>query len=152
MSPSMPLTDAEILALKPMPKSYKVSIGKGAYILVRPDGAKYWRFKYYLNGKEGIYALGVFPEVSIEAAWTARDSARGLVQQGINPSIARRQAKASTAAAQATSHTVFRLSLSKSGALTIETATNALTLTLPQRQALSSFLLNADKPHEKESQ
>jgi hypothetical protein len=139
-SPSMPITDAEILALKPKAKSYKVSIGKGAYILVRPDGAKYFRFKYFLSGKEGIYAIGVFPEVSVREAELARDAARAIVRQGLNPTVARRQAKVHAVTAQALARAVFRLGISNSGALTIETDKTVLTLTDPQTRALRAFL------------
>jgi hypothetical protein len=132
----MPLSDTEILALKPKPPPYKVSIGKGAYILVMPNGRKYWRLKYHLNAKEGTYALGVFPSVSIEAARAARDSAIGLVRQGISPTRARREARQKAA----TPEPSFRLELSKCGALTSENDTNVLMLTPPQTQALKAFL------------
>jgi hypothetical protein len=132
----MPLTDAEILALKPKSKPYKFSIGKGAYILVMPNGHKYWRLNYHLDAKEGTCALGVFPEVPADAAIAARDSARALVREGINPSAARREAREKSVLSRA----VFRLALSKCGALTIETDKNALTLTLPQTQILAAFL------------
>jgi Arm DNA-binding domain len=132
----MPISDAEILALKPRAKPYKVHMGKGVYLLVRPNGWKYWRLKYRLKGRESLYSLGVFPQVSIKGAKAARDSARSLIRQGINPSVARREAKAKAVATQA----VFRLGLSKGGELTIETGTNALILTFAQTQALATFL------------
>ena len=143
----MPITDTEILALRPQPKPYKVSIGEGAYILVMPNGHKYWRLKYQLNGKEGLCALGVFPEVSIEGAQAARDSARALIQQGINPAVERREARRKAAFREP----LFLLELAKSGALTIETDTNALTLTAAQTQALAAFL-SVNQANEKESQ
>ncbi len=59
----MKIKDAEILALKPKGKPYKVCVGESIYILVKPDGKKYWRFRYHLAGKEGLYSLGVFPKV-----------------------------------------------------------------------------------------
>jgi hypothetical protein len=146
----MPLTHSEILALQPRPKPYKVYIGKGAYILVHPNGSKYWRFRYFLNGKENHYALGVFPDMSIEAAQAARDSASEVVRQGLNPSIARRQAKADARAAQAATSATFRLGLSEDGALTIATGRNAVKLTLPQTRALAAFL-NIHNEQEKDS-
>ncbi len=108
-SPCMPVTDAEILALKPKSKPYKVSIGKGAYLLVMPNGHKYWRLKFYLNRKENAYALGVFPHVPIKAALAARDSARALIKEGINPAVARREAKRNAALREP----LFLLALSK---------------------------------------
>jgi Arm domain-containing DNA-binding protein len=132
----MPITDTEILALEPKPKPYKVSIGRGAYILVMPNGQKYWRLKYHLNGKESSCALGVFPDVSIKAALVARNSARAFVLEGINPAVARREARRKAAFAEP----LFLLALSKSGTLTIETDPHSLTLTVPQTRALRAFL------------
>lgn len=135
--PHMPFTDADILALAPKAKTYKVYLGKGAFILVRPDGRKYWRLKYRLDGKENDLSLGVFPKVSVNAAEAARESARALIRKGINPSVARREARAKAMPAQS----VIRLGLSKDGALTIETDTIGLTLAPRQTEALTAFLV-----------
>lgn len=143
----MPLTDAEILALKPKLKPYKVSIGKGAYLLVMPNGRKYWRLKYLLDGKESSYALGVFPQVPVKAALAARDSARSLIQDGVNPAGARREARRNAAFREP----LFLLALSKQGALTIETDTDVLRLTSQQTQALAQFL-TVSNHHEKDLQ
>lgn len=132
----MSLTDAEILALKPKAKPYKVSIGKGAYILVKPDGKKYWRLKYMVDRKENLCSLGVFPTVSIDATKTASESAQSLIREGINPSVTRREVRAKSVLAQP----IFRLGLSINGALTIETDTQCLIITPEQTQALSAFL------------
>lgn len=132
----MPITDAEFLALKPKDTRYKVSIGKGAYLLVMPNGHKYWRLKFYLNGKENAYALGVFPDIPIKAALAARDSAKALIKEGINPAMARREAKHHAAFREP----LFLLALSKNGTLTIENDTNVLALTVQQTQALAAFL------------
>ena len=132
----MLITDAEILALKPTNKPYKVFIGDGIYLHVRPNGKKYWRLKYHLNGKENVYSLGVFPKVSLDTAKAARESVRAIIQEGINPAIARREARLK----HMFHPPLFRLGLSINGALTIETDTNVLTLTYPQTQALQAFL------------
>ena len=39
----MPLTDTRIRKAKPTTKSYKLSDGGGMYLLIKPDGARYWR-------------------------------------------------------------------------------------------------------------
>ena len=72
----MLITDTEILGLKPKTKPYRVSIGDGAYLLITPNGQKYWRLKYRLNRRENTCALGVFPKVSIDAAHASRDAAK----------------------------------------------------------------------------
>jgi hypothetical protein len=132
----MPISATELQALKPKKKPYKVSIGKGAYLLVTSAGKKYWRLKYRLDGRESTYSLGVFPNVSLDAAKASRESARALIREGSKPSVVKRAARVTSANTQA----VFRLELSTRGALTIETEANALTLTFPQTQALAAFL------------
>jgi hypothetical protein len=39
----MSLTDTRIRNAKPKSKPYKLSDGSGMYLLVKPDGARYWR-------------------------------------------------------------------------------------------------------------
>jgi hypothetical protein len=132
----MQITDAKIQALEPKEKPYKVSIGGGAYLLVRPDGKKYWRLKYHFDGKESVTSLGVFPETSFVAAMVARNSTKALLRKGVNPVIAKRQAKRQAISREP----LFRLTLSSNGCLSIETDTHALVFTTQQTQALVEFL------------
>jgi hypothetical protein len=56
------LTEVAIRKIKPQGKQYKLSDSGGLYLLVKPDGAKYWRLKYRHAGKEKLLALGVYPQ------------------------------------------------------------------------------------------
>src|SRR3546814_16282813 len=80
------LTDAAIRRLKPRGKPFKVGDMHGLYLLVRPDGARYWRMDYRHAGKRGTVALGIYPQVSLEEAREKRASSRKLLDKGINPS------------------------------------------------------------------
>jgi hypothetical protein len=42
----MALTDTHIRNAKPKAKTYKLSGGGGMYLLVSPDGGRYWRLDY----------------------------------------------------------------------------------------------------------
>ena len=53
---------------KPKGKPYKLSDGGGMYLLVNPNGSRYWRWKYRINKKEKVLALGVYPNVSTSDA------------------------------------------------------------------------------------
>ena len=56
------LTDAVIKGLKPRDKQYKVAIKEGCSLLVKPNGSKLWRLKYYIDGIEKApLAFGVYP-------------------------------------------------------------------------------------------
>ena len=63
------------------------------FLLVKPTGGKLWRWKYRLQGKENLFAIGGFPQVSLAEARAAREKARALVKQGIHPAHERRQVK-----------------------------------------------------------
>ncbi len=81
----MPLTDSTLRSAKPRDKQYKLSDEKGMYLLVKPDGKKYWRLKYLHSRKEKLLALGVYPEISLKEAREKRDKARKLISEGIDP-------------------------------------------------------------------
>lgn len=73
---------------KPKDKPYKLSDGAGLYLLINPNGSKYWRLKYRLYGKEKTFAVGVYPTVSLaDARKDALDAKRMLVSEGVDPTI-----------------------------------------------------------------
>lgn len=79
------LTDAAIRRLKAGPKAFKVSDLHGLYLLVQPNGSRYWRLDYRYDGKRGTVALGVYPSVSLKEAREKRINARRLLDKGVNP-------------------------------------------------------------------
>lgn len=97
----MALTDLKIRRSKPDTKAYKVADSGGLYIEVRPTGSKLWRYRYRIAGKENVFALGEYPDVSLSDARTARDEAKALVKQGIHPSHVRQAEKLNNIAAGA---------------------------------------------------
>lgn len=88
----MPLTDKKARAARPGDKAYKLFDGAGMYLLVQPDGAKYWRLKYRFAGKEKLLGLGVYPDVPLAEARLKRAKAKALLADGKDPS-AERQAE-----------------------------------------------------------
>ncbi|ABN90776.1 phage integrase [Burkholderia pseudomallei] len=89
----MPLTDTAVKNAKPAAKPYKLTDGGGMYLLVQPNGAKYWRMAYRLHGKQKLLAIGVYPAVGLATARERRDDARKKVAAGIDPSAAKRVEK-----------------------------------------------------------
>jgi hypothetical protein len=55
----MPLTATAAKEAKPKAKPFKLSDEKGMFLLVNPNGSRYWRLKYRYGGKEKTLALGV---------------------------------------------------------------------------------------------
>src|SRR6185312_7653638 len=68
--------------------------GEGLFLLVRPDGSRYWRLKYYVAGKEKLISLGVYPRVSLKRARERRHEARQLLEDKRDPSVERQEEKA----------------------------------------------------------
>ena len=81
----MSITDTKIRNSTPKKKPYKVSDSGGLYLLIKCNGAKLWRWKYRIAGKENHFAIGQYPAVSLAEARKARDDARKLSKQGIHP-------------------------------------------------------------------
>lgn len=86
----MSLTSTRIKNAKPSEKQYKLADRDGLYLLVRTNGSKSWKYDYRLAKKRGTFTIGAYPEVSLSEAREALKSARSLVQQGLNPTDAKR--------------------------------------------------------------
>ena len=93
------LTDMQIRKAKAGPKLGKLSDGHGLQLWVYPDGAKRWRLAYVFAGKQKTLAIGVYDAVSLVEARAARDDARKLLADGIDPGMAKRAARAAKATA-----------------------------------------------------
>lgn len=90
----MALKDIAVRNAKPAERPYKMADGRGLYLLVNPNGSKWWRLKYRYGGKEKLLALGVYPEVSLSDARTERDKARHLLRiEHIDPGSVRKTRK-----------------------------------------------------------
>jgi integrase len=90
----MALSDTTIKASKPNPdKALKLADDKGMYLLINPNGAKYFRLKYRFAGKEKTLALGVYPETSLKQAREKREEARKLLSEGRDPGETRKETK-----------------------------------------------------------
>lgn len=60
------------------------------YLLVRPDGAKWWRLDFTLRSKRRTMGLGSYPKVDLAKARRARDKANRLIAMDIDPVAHRR--------------------------------------------------------------
>jgi integrase len=89
----MPLTRLQIEHAKPQAKPYKVFDGKGLYLEVAPTGARRWRFKYRISGKEKRISLGVYPDVGLKDAREKLDEVRKQLRSNIDPSERRKAEK-----------------------------------------------------------
>ncbi|HEY6020009.1 MAG TPA: tyrosine-type recombinase/integrase [Candidatus Paceibacterota bacterium] len=105
------LTYTRIETAKPKEKPYKLADGGGLFLLVNPNGSKLWRYRYRLDGKENLFALGEYGTqpngenadqkairhragiLTLSEAREKRAEAAALVKAGIHPSHAKKEAK-----------------------------------------------------------
>ena len=90
-----PLTVSLIRKTEPASKPVKLADGGGMYLLLQPEGSRYWRLDYRFEGKRKTLALGVYPDVSLKEARKRRQSAKALLAEGRDPAAVRKASKSS---------------------------------------------------------
>ncbi len=105
------LSDTRIRNAKPSVKPIKLTDGGGLFVLINPNGSRLWRYRYRLNDKENMFALGEYGQapngetteakalrlasgiLTLAEAREAHAKARTLVKSGQHPSAVRAEAK-----------------------------------------------------------
>ncbi|MDO9106507.1 MAG: tyrosine-type recombinase/integrase [Methylovulum sp.] len=90
------LADIQIRKIKPTDKPQKLSDGGGLFLLVTPQGGKFWRLAYRFTGKQKTLSIGEYPYISIAEARKKREEAKEQLVNGIDPSAAKIAAKIAT--------------------------------------------------------
>ncbi len=81
----MALTVTAARNAKPSARPFKLYDEKGLFLLVHPNGSKYWRLRYRIADRERLLALGLFPSVLLTEAREKARKARALVKEGRDP-------------------------------------------------------------------
>ncbi|MFZ2587546.1 MAG: Arm DNA-binding domain-containing protein [Alphaproteobacteria bacterium] len=89
----MPLTNTAVANAKPRAKAYRLPDGEGLFLQISPQGGKYWRLRYFFNGKENMMGLGTYPETSLAEAREKRLEARKQVQAEKDPNKEKKEKK-----------------------------------------------------------
>lgn len=102
------LTDSAIRNAKTLGK---LTDGNGLYLEIKPSGSKLWRYRYRLDGKENVFAVGEYAQppagetpdqadqrrracrFTLSEARAERTRCRDLVKQGLHPSHQRKAEK-----------------------------------------------------------
>ena len=83
------LRNIEITQAKARSTVYKIADQGGLFLEVRPTGAKYWRYRYRIDGRENAFSIGEYGDrpnqFTLAAARLARDEAAKLVAQNLHP-------------------------------------------------------------------
>lgn len=86
----MPLSDALVRNAKPRERRYKLFDETGLFLIVTPQGGKWWRVRYRWEGREQTLSLGTYPAVTLKRARMGRDAIRQQILEGTNPAEARK--------------------------------------------------------------
>lgn len=109
----MALSDAFCRAVKPQEKVKKYSDAGGLFLLVDPRGGKYWRLAYSFGGKQKTLAIGVYPAVGLADARHARDDAKRLLRQNVDPGAQKKLDKLAATEAAGNTFELVAVSLRK---------------------------------------
>ena len=104
----MSLSDTAIRKAKPADKPQKLRDGGGLYVLLRPDGARWWRWDYRrpVTGKRNTLSLGTYPDTGLAEARQRHAEARKLLAAGVDPGEQRKAERAAGAERSANSFEV----------------------------------------------
>jgi integrase len=85
------LRDLQIQRAKPAERDYSLNDGGGLSMLVKTNGAKWWRYRFTFAGKRKLMSFGVYcpkcgHSVTLEEARQRRREAESLLKQNIDPS------------------------------------------------------------------
>jgi integrase len=114
------LTDTLINSTKAAPEPVKLTDGGGLFLLINPNGSRLWRYRYRINGKENVFALGEYGKgpngeaseakalrvasgiLTLSEAREAHAKAKMLVKSGQHPSAVRAESRRVARVARAT--------------------------------------------------
>lgn len=102
----MALTATAIQKAKPTDKPRKLTDGGGLYLLLNPNGSRWWRWDYRFEGRRKTLSMGTFPDTGLAEAREKRTEARKLLAAAIDPGIQRKAHKTARAEAAANSFEV----------------------------------------------
>lgn len=86
------LTDLGIRKAKAAERPFKLCDSLGVFVLVKPNGSKFWRQKYVFGGKERLVAHGAHAAVSLREARQKRDDIREILAAFVDPAVQKRLA------------------------------------------------------------
>lgn len=137
---------------QPTDKPYKLGDRKGLYLLVRPNGSKWWRLKYRFHGKEKGASLGPYPTVTLDEARSMTNELRALLASGTDPSVhlrGKREAERAEAHRLASAPTFL---IDQAGALSFRFGKRHVALSAAETSTLRAFLdatrtVRSEDPH-----
>ncbi len=91
------LTDKAVQAAQPREKQYGISDGDSLSLIIRPNGTKFWWFRYRYGGKAKTLSIGVYPIVSLREARDKVFESKKKLANNIDPSAEKLAVRAAIA-------------------------------------------------------
>jgi hypothetical protein len=139
-----PQTQQALASAKPRSRPYKLADGRGLSLLVQPHGSKLWRFEYRRpdTHKRNALSLGIYPEVSLRDARTAREEMRAMLADGIDPAAQRiiEREEAHQRQAEAHARFLFSFAITDEGALHVSARGTTVRLSRSQTDVIRAAL------------
>jgi len=102
------LSDVDIRNAKAKAKPHTLRDGNGVFLLVHPNGSKYFQLRATINGKSKLIQLGVYGVMTLSEAREAARTKKSQISKGFDPVVQKKIDKAtSKLAAEATFETVY---------------------------------------------
>lgn len=102
------LTDKEISIEKPADKPKTLRDGNGLFVLIHPNGSKYFQLRATVNGNPKLIQLGVYGVMTLSEARGEARAKKAQISQGIDPVVQKKIEKAtSKLAADSTLEAVY---------------------------------------------
>jgi hypothetical protein len=77
----MSLTDIKVKSLKPRDKRYQEGDSDGLYLEVMTSGKKYWRLRYFKDGKRSWHTICEYPATGLREARERRNGLRKKLRE-----------------------------------------------------------------------
>jgi integrase len=90
------LDDKTIGYAKPTEKQYTLRDGNGLFVLIHPNGSKYFQFRSTVNGKPTLIQLGVYGSMSLSEAREETRDKKKQIAKGLDPVVERKIEKATS--------------------------------------------------------
>lgn len=102
------LSDVKVSNEKPTNKPKTLRDGNGLFVLIHPNGSKYFQLRATVNGKPKLIQLGVYGVMTLSEARAIAREKKKQITTGLDPVIEKKKAKAnSILAANATLESVY---------------------------------------------
>lgn len=141
------LDDKKISYAKPLEKQYTLRDGKGLFVLVHPNGSKYFQLRATIDGKPKLIQLGVYGAITLSQARERAREKKSQIAAGLDPVVQKKIAKAnSLLAANSTFEVVYKAWLAEKHISTSYRAKISSTIKANVLQRLGSIPINQVTP------